>query len=68
MDTSTALLVGVVAGAFGTGYFVYGKKQDRLIPMLAGAALCVYPYFINNLWVALGVGAALLALPFIWRV
>ena len=36
--------------------------------ILAGAALCGYPYFVSNLWAELGIGAALLALPFIWRV
>ncbi len=61
------LLVTVVAGAFGVGYFVYGKKQAEAVPLLAGAALCVVPYFIDSLLVLILVCAALLAAPFLFR-
>jgi len=31
------------------GFFVYGKKkQGRLVPLICGLALMVYPYFIEN--------------------
>ena len=36
--------------------------------MLAGAALCLYPYAVSNLFWLLAVGAALLALPFVLKV
>ena len=55
----------MIAGAFGVGYFIYGKKQQKLVPMIAGVLLCVYPYFTDNLWLLLGIGAALLAAPFV---
>jgi hypothetical protein len=59
------LLIGFVAGVFGVAYFVYGKKQARFTPMVAGVLLCVYPYFIDSvLWLCL-IGAALLAAPFV---
>ncbi|MEO5694366.1 MAG: hypothetical protein ABIQ72_14655 [Usitatibacter sp.] len=59
-----SLLVGMVAGVFGVAYFVYGKKQTKLVPMLAGVALCVYPYFFESvLWLGV-IGVALLAAPF----
>lgn len=58
------LLVGFIAGVFGMAYFVYGKKQMKLSAMLAGVALCIYPYFIESvLWQVL-VGVVLLAVPF----
>lgn len=54
----------MIAGAFGVAYFVYGKKRQKVAPMLAGVALCVYPYFLDSvLWLCL-IGAALLAFPF----
>jgi hypothetical protein len=58
------LIVGFIAGTIGVGYFIYGKKQQKLAPMLAGLLLCVYPYFTENIWVLLAVGAGLMAFPF----
>ena len=49
------------------GYFIYGKKEAEAVPMLAGAALCIVPYFIDNLLVLILVCAALLAAPFFFR-
>jgi hypothetical protein len=58
------LLVGMIAGAFGVGYFMYGKKQQKLVPMFSGVLLCVYPYFTENIWALIVIGVALLAAPF----
>ncbi|HEX9452421.1 MAG TPA: hypothetical protein VF934_13485 [Burkholderiales bacterium] len=59
------LFVGLIAGAFGMAYFVYGKRQTKFAPMICGVALCVYPYFTDNLvWLCV-IGAVLLAVPFV---
>ena len=59
------LLIGLMAGVFGVAYIVYGKKQVKFTPMIAGVALCVYPYFFDSLlWLTL-IGVALLAAPFL---
>lgn len=56
---------GLVTGAFGMAYFIYGKRQQRFAPLIAGMLLCVYPYFVRGtVWLAL-VGAVLLAAPFV---
>jgi hypothetical protein len=61
----STLWIGLLAGALGAGYFVYGKRQAKVAPMLAGALLCVYPYFVDGtLWLVL-VGVALAAAPFV---
>jgi hypothetical protein len=58
------LLFGVFAGAVGLGYIVYGRRQTKLVPVISGVLLCVYPYFIASwVWLSL-VGAVLLAAPF----
>lgn len=54
----------MIAGAFGVGYFMYGKKQEKFAPMLAGVLLCVYPYFTDNVIALIAIGVALLAFPF----
>jgi hypothetical protein len=60
-----ALFVGLIAGAFGMAYFVYGKRQAKFVAMFSGIALCIYPYFFESvLWLCV-VGAALLVAPFV---
>jgi hypothetical protein len=62
---ATSLLFGLLAGAFGMAYIVYGKRQSKFVPLLAGIALCGYTYFIDSwVWLCI-VGAVLLAAPFI---
>ena len=61
------LLWGVLFGAVGFGYFLYGKKQRAVVPLLSGIALMVVPYFISNSWVLVLVGAALVAVPYFVR-
>ena len=63
MSTSS-LLWGVVFGAIGLGYFVYGKKQRAVVPFICGVALMVLPYFIANAWLLVGAGIAVAAVPY----
>jgi hypothetical protein len=59
------LVFGIVAGAIGVAYIVYGSRQTKLVPVIAGVLLCIYPYFVES-WLWLGVvGALLLAAPFV---
>jgi len=55
-------------GAAGIGFFVYGKRQQAIVPLFAGIALCVFPYFISNVYVLVLVGVALMALPYFVRI
>ena len=65
MPSGPVLLIGMLSGVFGVAYFVYGKRQTKLTPMIAGVLLCVYPYFIESvLWLVV-VGLVLLAAPFV---
>lgn len=60
-----SLIVGMFAGAFGMAYFVYGRRQSKVVPVVCGMLLCVYPWFTENLYALCGIGAALIALPFV---
>ena len=65
MPSGSVLLIGMLAGVFGAAYFVYGKRQAKVTPMVAGVLLCVYPYFFESvLWLVV-VGLLLLAAPFV---
>jgi hypothetical protein len=60
-----SLIVGIIAGAVGVGYFIYGKRQAKFTPLIAGMLLCVYPYFTDSLlWLSV-IGLALVAAPFL---
>jgi hypothetical protein len=64
---ATSLFIGVITGAIGTGYFIYGKKQGKYVAMVSGITLCVAPYFFDGVWMLTLFCAALLALPFIFK-
>ncbi len=55
-------------GAAGLGYFVYGRRQKALVPLLCGLALMLFPYLIDNHYALPLVGAGLMALPYFVRI
>ena len=66
MDSSS-LFIGLFTGLLGTGYFIYGKKQKKALPMLVGIALGIVPFFLSG-WVSSSVVSIVLcALPFVFR-
>ena len=66
MDTST-LLWTMLFGAFGLGFFSYGKKQRAFVPLLCGVGLMVFPLFVSNIWAILAVGLTLIVIPFVFK-
>jgi hypothetical protein len=67
MFDASSLLWGLVFGSIGLGFFVYGRKQRMVIPLVCGVALMVYPYFISNTVVLIALGAVLMAIPYFVR-
>ncbi|MBV5339171.1 MAG: hypothetical protein J0665_06375 [Deltaproteobacteria bacterium] len=63
MDT-TLIFTGLIFGSFGMGYILYGRKQLNMMALVSGVALCVFPYFINSVWITIAVGIGLVLLPF----
>jgi hypothetical protein len=61
------LLWGVIFGSVGLGFFIYGRKQQAVVPLVAGIALFVVPYVISSLYLLLLVGIILVALPYFVR-
>ncbi len=60
-----SLIGGVISGAFGMAYIVYGKRQSKIVPAVAGVLLCIFPYFTENIYAQVALGALLLAAPFV---
>jgi hypothetical protein len=65
--TTSVLLWGLLFSSVGLGYFLYGKKQRAVVPLVCGLVLMIYPYFIANAFAVVILGVALAAIPYFWR-
>jgi hypothetical protein len=63
-DSMNTLLLSMIWGSIGVGFFIYGKKQARAVFLLCGILLCVVPYFISSALASLIIGLVLFILPF----
>jgi hypothetical protein len=61
------LLWGLLFGSFGLGFFVYGKKQRAVVPLVCGLALMIFPYFVSSTILLVLIGTALIAVPYFVR-
>lgn len=67
MGSEAFLLWGVVFGSVGLAYFVYGKKQRLVVPLLCAIGLMAFPYFISHTVLLVVVGPALSVVPYVLR-
>lgn len=66
---STPLLLwGLLFSSIGLGFFVYGKKQRAVVPLVCGLTLMVFPYFASNSVTLVVVGLTLVAIPCFVRI
>ena len=68
MINVSMLIWGIIFGSIGLGFFVYGKKQKAIIPILCGIGLMVFPYFVSNIYIMILSGIVLTALPFFMKI
>ena len=66
--TASSLLWGLLFGSIGLGFFLYGRKQKRVVPLVCGLALMVFPYFVTGTILVVVVGIVLIAIPYFVRV
>ena len=60
------LLLSMLYSTIGFGMFLYGKNAVRFVPLLAGIALMIVPYFFASLlWMSV-VCIALMGSPFVY--
>lgn len=64
MNDTAMLLWSIVFGSIGLGFFIYGRKQQAVVPLAVGIALFVAPYVIANVYLLVLVGVVLVALPY----
>jgi len=61
------LLWGLLFGSCGLGFFIYGRKQRAVVPLVCGLALMIFPYFITNTLLLVAIGVVLIAIPYFVR-
>jgi hypothetical protein len=53
--------------SIGLGFFIYGRRQRAVVPLVCGVALMIYPYFVANVPVLIGIGVVLIVVPYFLR-
>lgn len=58
------LILGLLFGAVGSVYMIYGKRIQDPMYLVIGFALVIYPYFFSNVLVVIVVGVVLALIPY----
>jgi predicted membrane protein len=61
------LLWGLLFSSIGLGFFIYGRRQRVVVPLVCGLALMVFPYFVANVALLVGIGIVLITIPYFLR-
>ena len=65
--SAASLFWGLLFGSVGLAFFVYGKRQQAIVPLVCGLGLMIYPYFVTNTLALVAVGVVLMAIPYFIR-
>jgi hypothetical protein len=55
-------------GSIGFGFFLYGRKQRAIVPLVCGLVLMLFPYFVSGTGLLIAIGVALMAIPYFVRI
>jgi predicted membrane protein len=67
VGSEASILWGLLFGAIGLGFFVYGKKQRAIVPLSCGIGLMIFPFFVTNTLLLVAFGVVLAAIPYFVR-
>lgn len=62
METAN-LLLALVFGCIGFGYFMFGRRKQNIVARYCGIAMILYPYLASSLWEMLAVSVGLMLVP-----
>ena len=65
--TTAVLLWGLMFSSIGFGFFLYGKQQRAVVPLVCGIVLMIYPYFMPNAIALVMIGVVIIAIPYFLR-
>lgn len=64
---SSFLFASLLWGSVGVGYFVYGKKQGAMIPMIGGLVIIAVSYLVSS-WFLMSLLSIALIVAVYWLV
>ncbi len=67
MDGTSLLIWVMVFASIGVGFFIYGKRQKAVVPLVVGITLFIFPYFITDITMLVIIGAILMILPYFMK-
>jgi hypothetical protein len=65
MSDEAILIASVLLGAIGSGYILYGIRQQKGMALASGVGLCVVAFLISNPWLLVPACVLLLMAPFV---
>jgi hypothetical protein len=60
-----SMLIGIMVSSFGLAYFTYGRKQQRLTPLISGLLMMILPFLVTNLVMLVSVTVLLCLAPWV---
>lgn len=57
------LLLSLIFSSVGGVYFFIGRREREPLYLIVGALLIVYPYFVTQTALIIGIGIVLIAVP-----
>lgn len=57
------LLIAVLLGSIGIGYFIYGRRQQKFEFKLAAMGMFIVPFLFSQWYITLVAGVVLVLLP-----
>ena len=60
-------MLGLFVSLIGMAAFAYGKKTSRVVPLIGGLILMIYPYFVPNVLAMAVIAAGLVAGMILFR-
>jgi hypothetical protein len=57
-----SLIASLLVSSVGFVLFEYGRRMRRVPQIGIGILLLVYPYFVDNVWLMLGIAVILLVI------
>lgn len=60
-------MLGLFISLIGMAAFAYGRRSSRLVPVIGGVILMIYPYFVPNAFAMAAIGAAVVVAIILFR-
>ena len=67
MGSTATIFWGLLYGSIGFAFFMYGRRQKMIVPLVCGLGLMIFPYFVSNLYWLVGLGAGMTLAPYFYR-